>query len=278
MERLVAAARAAIARGDGKGALAAVKDLAVVVPEGRPAAMALVVELEDLDHLEVGDVAWGAFLVNPAVTDLLGWSLGHPSPEAFREIAAEALPTIAPPEVTIARFREALLTETDEDVRRAMVEGLIAIPTPAAAAALLDLFGDSKVSIPVRVQIATHLSGSEDPEALKILRAAVADAPPVLAAGIRAAIAAPEAPQSGFVVTGFVTGTAERMGLEVGDLLLAYDGRSAAEDLNGAIRGALGRDGFVKVDVVRSGARQTLEVRPGWLGLIGRVVSGPRGR
>ena len=79
-------------------------------------------------------------------------------------------------------------------------------------------------------------------------------------------------------MTGFVDGSVERHGLRVGDLLLSYDGRAAAEGLDAAIRGALGREEPVRVEVLRAGSGQTLEVRPGWLGLIGRVPGVPRRR
>jgi hypothetical protein len=276
--RLVAAARAAIERRDGRAALTAVRALAGIVPEGRADAMELVVELEDMDRLQVSDVAWGAFLGCPEVVELLGWSLGRPSPEAFREIAAEALPSLAPPEVAIAKFSEVLRTESDEDVRRSMVEGLIALHSSGADVVLGQLFADVQVAIPVRVQIATHLSTSDDAKALESLRAAADGAPPVLAAGIRAALAGRDATENGFLVTGFVTGAAEGHGLEVGDVVVRYDGSLAAMGLDGAIRKALDRGAPVQVEVLRGAARQTLDLQPGWLGLIGRVVEARRDR
>jgi hypothetical protein len=279
VEELVAAARAAVGRGDGAAALAAVRALASALPEGGPPAMALVAEIaEDREALRVGDAAWVGFLGDPAVTGLLARSLGRPSPEAFREIAADSLPSLLPPEALIACFAEALRTEEDEDVQRSMVEGLAALSLPGAEAVLAELLGDARVPTPVRVRIATHLSLSGQPEAAAALRAAAEGAPPALAAGIRAALSAKELPEGGFLVTGFVGGTLESRGLEVGDLLLSYDGRPAAEGLDAAVRDALERDGFVKVEVLRGGTRRTLEVRPGWLGLIGRVAGGGRGR
>jgi hypothetical protein len=182
------------------------------------------------------------------------------------------LPAVAPSDATIARFREALLVEDDEDVRRSMVEGLVALATPNATSALWDLLRDSKAPVPVRVQIATHLSASGVPAEREALREAAASAPPALAAGIRAALSAPEATETGFLVTGFVGGQERSGPLEVGDLVLSYDGRSAADELDAAVRGALHREGPVRVVVSRAGARHVVEVAPGWLGLIGRVV------
>ena len=278
VRKLLIAGRAAIERGEGRAALTAARDLARIVPDGRLNAMELILELELVDHLDVGDVAWGAFLASAEVTELVEWSLGHPSPEAFREFAAESLPSLLPPEVVIQKFAQALLKEPDEDVCRSMVEGLIDLSPSGAEVALTQLFNDARVAVPVRVQIATHLSESDDPKVLDSIRAAADGAPPVLAAGIRAALAGRDATVTGFLVTGFVSGAAQGDGLEVGDVVISYDGRAAAEGLNAAIRAALDRDLSVRVEVLRAGARQTLDVQPGWLGLIGRVVHAPDDR
>jgi hypothetical protein len=276
VERLASAARAAIARGDGAAAIEAVRELADVVPEGRAAAMALVVELDEArDALRLTDAAWSGFLAGRAVADLLGWSLGRPAPEAFRELAAEEFANVVAPDVAAARLREALTTETDEDAQRAMVDALAEMSAPSADAAMTELFADQRSPVPVRVRIATHLSRSEDGRTIETLRAAAATASPVLASGIRAALSAREATESGFMVTGFVNGSTSSRGLEVGDLLVSYDGRSAAEELNAAVRDALKRDGPVKVELLRAGARVKLDVAPGWLGLIGRVARAP---
>jgi hypothetical protein len=273
VESRAAEARRAIARGDGAAALAAVGELAGLGPDGRGPAMALAAEIDAArERLDISAVSWNSFLAAPAVTDLLAWSLGRPTPEAFREMAAEALPTLVPPARFVPRFREALRTEEDEDVLRSMVEGLVAVDAPGMGALLLGLLEDPEVPIPARVQIATHLSLSDAPEVRRALRAACEGAPPVLEAGIRAALSAEDLRVGGFLVTGFVNGKAEHRGLAAGDVLLTYDGRDAASDLEGAVRDALERDGFIPVEVLRGGERRVVEVRAGWLGLLGRVV------
>jgi hypothetical protein len=279
VRRLEAEARSALARGDGNAALAAIRDLAGRLPDGRGPAMALTMEIDpERERLGIGDLAWGGFLASPAVLDLLSWSLGRPAPEGFREMAAEWVPHFLPASTVIERFREALLTEDDEDVARSMVEALDPLGIVESSPVLLEVVRDARMRVPVRVHAATLLSEGEDAATAAALREVAAGAPTALAEGIRAALSAPEMPERGFLVTGFVDGSTESRGILVGDLLATYDGRDAARDLGPAIRAALERDGFVPIVLLRAGARRTIEVRPGWLGLIGRTVRDGRPR
>lgn len=270
--KLALAAREAIDRRDGVAALAAVRELAAIVPEGQVPAMSLAVEIYAAENLGIGDASWSGFLSSPAMTSLLAGAIGKPSPEGFRELAAEVLPDLAPRETVAPLFREALKSEKDEDVARAMVEGLIRFAEAEDDPALLEILADGKLPVPVRVQVATHLSLSTHPKVRTALVAAAEGAPAALAAGIKALLAPAKEGKSGFLVAGFVDGSLRLRGIEVGDLLLTYDGQPAEDGLNAAIGAALGREGTVKVELLRSGATQTVDMKPGWPGLIGRIV------
>ena len=108
------------ARGDGKAALKALRELVTLDPEGWPLAAELWTRIEyDIgDKGRLGFRRWvdvAAYLEAPAMRALMSWGIdGGEAPSTFREAAAHRLPWIQPPDQTLAQFVPALEREKEK--------------------------------------------------------------------------------------------------------------------------------------------------------------------
>ncbi|MHC4473711.1 MAG: HEAT repeat domain-containing protein [Planctomycetota bacterium] len=265
--------------GNGKAALAALKELAELVPEGREAAMELAVRInKDVNgegKLELSEMVFYTNLGTPALRNLFIWSLENPSLTPFRTMAAYSLPWTQPPEETVAQFSKALRSEKELDVQRALVWNLARMRKREAVDALQDVFTDADRDGTLRAQVATELAMSEDPEVARALESAsLSDPDPKVRDAAKAALAMRDPPATGFMITGTVPKSqAEAAGIKAGDILVSYNGR-ATRDLE-ALRAAATESGTeeeVPVTLIRGGREVTLYLRPGQMGVFGRDV------
>lgn len=269
--------------GDGEGALAALKELAALVPEGRDAAMALAVEMnEDVNgpgKLKLGQMTFYTGLGDPAIRSLMQWSLDNPSTTDFRVISAYSLPWIQDPDETAKVFAKALDGESDFGVQQALVSNLARLRRPESDTALRDIFGDTERDGLLRARVLTELSDSTDAAMQRLVDDALANDPSAdVRAAARAAVIGRDPPVTGYLVTGTTPESqGEAAGLRPGDIVVKYDG-NAVRDSWGLSRASRETDADqpVPVVVVRDGGEVTLLVRAGRLGVYGRSVKATR--
>jgi hypothetical protein len=266
-------------KGDGEGALAALKELAALVPEGREAAMDLAVrmnaDVNGENALEMSVYEFYIGLGDPAVKALMGWSLENPSAADFRVMAAYSLPWTQSADATVKQFVDVLGSETDVRVQRALVANLARLSKDESRKALHDLFLDGGRDAQLRAQIATELATSDDAEILRAIEQAAAnDASERVRSAAKAALVARDPPATGYLITGTVPRSqGEAAGLVPGDILVSYNGRATATP--DELRKAAAETGEleeVAVVVVRDGQEVTVHCRPGRLGVYGRAV------
>jgi hypothetical protein len=266
-------------KGEGEKALEALKELAKLVPEGREAAMELAVRINDdvqgEGNLNLSQMVFYTNLGSPEIVGLFNWSLENDSPASFRQMAVYSLPWTAPQEEVLGRFTELLREETDSGVQRALVWNLAQMRKPEAERALAGLLHDSSRDAVVRTQALTELAMSDEPEVVRTIEEmAYRDPDPTVRNAAKAALQMRDPPASGFMVTGTLPESqAEAAGMQAGDIIVSYDGRStrSLEDLRRAAGDATAK-GDVEVVVVRDGRRVPLRLRPGQMGVFGREV------
>lgn len=281
---LAAAVDAYFADGRGDDALEALKALAALAPEGREAAMVLAVRMNaDVNgpgKLKLSQMTFYTGLADPAVKELMHWSLSAESPAEFREISVYSLPWTQGPDRTVEQFSGLLAKEKDPAVQQALVFNLARMRKPEADASLAAVLADPRSDPALRVQVATELSASKDPGAARAIEtASLTDPDPDVRAAASAALVARNPPASGYLITGTVPDSqAAAAGLRAGDILMTYDGTrvTSRRALLGAARdGAEGKP--VPVVVLRDGAEVTVLVNPGRLGVYGRGVQAGTG-
>ncbi len=267
-------------RGDGKSALAALRELAAIVPEGREAAMQLALDINnDVNgdgKLGLSDVVFYTGLGHPAVVGLLDWALERgDTPSDFRVMAAYGLPWTQSPAETLEQFGRALNGEQNVDVQRALLANLGRMKSPESQRMLSDFFADANKDAAVRGMIAMQLATTDDPGVLRTIEtAAASDEDAGVRAAAKAALVLRDPPATGYLVTGTLPSSqAEAAGLRAGDVLVTYDGRPVpdGDSLRAAASEAGGAD-TVRVVVVRDGREVEVDLRPGRLGVFGRGV------
>jgi hypothetical protein len=266
--------------GKGKEALAALKELAALVPEGREAAMELAVKInQDVNgegKLKLSQMVFYTNLGTPEIKGLFSWSLANPSSLAdFRTMAAYSLPWTQSPEETVKQFSKALRGEKDVGVQRALVWNLSRMRKAEGVAALREVLTDTDRDSSLRAQVATELAMSDDPDVTRDLESlALSDPDLRVRDAAKAAMAMRDPPASGFMITGTVPKSqAEAAGMKAGDILISYNGK-ATKSLT-ALRAAAtdaGEEDEVPVVVMRGGQEVTLYMRPGQMGVFGRDV------
>jgi len=258
---------------DGEKALAALKELAALAPEGRDDAMKLALDInKDVDGPGTLRLPMQTFymgLGDPAIHDLMMWSLENQassSPE-FRVLSAWSLPWAQTPiEDTIARFDAALARESDRSVQKAIVDNLGQINSPKAEAALVRLLGDATRDGALKGDAAMALATSEDPAAQRAVAAAAAadSTNQRIQTAAKVSLLVRDPPATGCLVS-YTTadGAAEAAGIHVGDVIVSYNGRvvPTENDLRNEIKQVAGVE-TVPVVIVRDGAQQTLQVKP----------------
>ncbi len=278
--QLVADAPVWFERGDGRAALAALRELASLAPEGRDEAMRLALainaDVSGEGKLRLSDVEFYTGLADDGIKRLMDWALPRDdTPAGFRSMAAWSLPWTQAPEATVAQFASVLATERDAGVQRALVTNLGRLRNPAAERALADILGDAARDPGLRAQAASELALTQDEGIARTLEVVARDAQePRVRDAAHAALIARDPPATGFLVTGTAPSSqAETVGLRAGDILVTYGGRSARtlDALREAQTASAGEES-VPVVVVRDGAEVTLLVRPGQLGVFGRNV------
>ncbi len=267
-------------QGDGTAAVAALRELAGMVPEGREAAMEVALLInEDVSgegKLNLSDVEFYGGLGDPNVRALMDWALERPeSPPGFRVIAAYSLPWTQAPDQTLAQFGSALSVEADVSVQRALVANIGRLNSPEAQRLLGGILADPDRDASLRASAATELATTEDPMLVQAIEAAAAsDAEPAVRDAARAALVLRNPPATGYLVTGTVPQSqAAAAGLRAGDVLVSYNGTPTVnvEALRTASAQAEGQD-EVRVVVVRDGEEVEVLLRPGRLGVYGRAV------
>jgi len=267
-------------RGDGEAAVAALRELAAIVPEGRQAAMELALlinaDVNGEGKLRLSDVQFYVGLGDPAVKTLMDWALVRPeTPSGFRVMAAWSLPWTQPPSKTLEQFARALAGEPSSDVQEALVANLGRLKNPEADRLLGGILADADRDAGLRAQVAGALATTADEGLVRGLEiAAEKDEDPQVRDAARAALVARNPPASGYLVTGTLPDSqAAAAGLRAGDVLVSYNGQ-ATRSLD-ALRDAAGEASgaeTVAVVVVRDGEEVTLQMRPGKLGIFGRSV------
>jgi len=263
---------------DGEKILAALKDLAAIVPEGRDDAMKLAVELnKDVNgagELHLSMFSFYGALGDPAVRDLMLWSFENQAttPAEFRNLAAWSIPWALKPDDAIARYDAALVHETDHGVQRAIVSNLGSMNTPKAEAVLAKLFGDTTRDPSLRGEAAMALATSNDPAVQRAIEtAALGDPEPKVQAAAKLSLIVRDPPATGCLVLQTSTdGNADAAGVRTGDIIVSYNGRAVAT--NDEIikeRDAAQAAGAESIPmlVVRDGREVTLTVKSGRLGL-----------
>ena len=268
------------ANAKGAEALAALKELAALVPEGREAAMDMAMRINaDVTGdgaLGLSQMVFYTSLGDPAVRDLMLWSLENPSPGDFRVMTAYSLPWTMPPEEVVGRFTKALAGEKEAAVQRALVGNLAQLRNPEADATLLAILKDPAREASLRSLAATELTASNDPEVLRSIEDMSVNEPDAqVRAAATTAMRILNPPATGFLVTGTLPQSqAAIAGVEAGDILVSYDGRRV-ENLD-ALRPAAGdakdRED-VEIVVLRGDREVTLRLRPGQMGVYGRDVT-----
>jgi len=269
-------------RGDGEAAVAALRELAAIVPEGREAAMELALlinaDVSGEGKLRLSDVQFYGGLGDPAVKSLMDWALVRPeTPSGFRVLAAYSLPWVQAPSKTLEQFGRALGGETSPDVQRALVANLGRLKSPEAERLLGEILTDVNRDASLRAQVAEGLSTTSDEGLVRALEiAAEGDEDARVRDAARAALVARNPPASGYLVTGTLPESqAAAAGLRAGDVLVSYDGREtrSVQALQEASAEATGAGAeTVTVVVVRGDQEVTLQLRPGRLGIYGRAV------
>jgi len=269
-------------RGDGEAAIAALRELAGIVPEGRAAAMELALlinsDVNGDGRLRLSDVQFYGGLGDPGVKTLMDWALVRPeTPTGFRVLAAWSLPWTQAPAKTLEQFARALDGEPTPDVQRALVANLGRLKSPEAERLLGAILTDADRSVDLRVQAAGALVMTEDEGLLRGLEiAAEKDEDSRVREAARVALVERDPPATGYLVTGTLPESqAAAAGLRAGDVLVSYDGLATrtVEALRDASAAATGAEQVsVVVVVVRDGEEVTLTMRPGRLGIFGRAV------
>jgi hypothetical protein len=266
--------------GKGKEALAALKELAALVPEGREAAMELAVAINaDVNgegKLKLSQMVFYTNLGTPEIKGLFSWSLENPSSLAgFRTMAAYSLPWTQSAEDTVKQFAKALQGEKDVAVQRALVWNLARMRKADGDKALREVLTDTDRDTSLRAQVATELAMSEDPDVARELESlSISDPDERVRDAAKAAMAMRDPPATGFMITGTVPASqAEAAGMKAGDILISYNGKET-KSLT-ALRTAAtdsGSEDEVPVVVMRGGQEVTLYMRPGQMGVFGRDV------
>jgi hypothetical protein len=260
---------------EGEKALAALKELAALVPEGRDAAMKLALEInadvEGAGELRLPQQQFYTGLGDPAIVGLMTWALENEasSPADFRVLSVWSLPWIvASPDETIARFDAALSHENDRGVQGAIVSNLGQINSPKAESVLSRVLTDAARDATLRADAAMALATSRDPAVQRAIDAAAAvDPSPRMQTAARVSQVVRNPPATGCLIT-YATpdGMADTAGMRPGDVIVSYNGRAVPTeaDLRKETKATTGTD-EVAVVIVRDGAQQTLQVKAGRL-------------
>lgn len=273
----------ALAAKDGTKVLALLKQLAAIardLPEARDDAMKLALDINrDVNgkgELHIPQFTYYAAVTQPEMRDLMVWSFENQasSPADFRVLAAWSLPwAFADDPVTaIAKFDAALSHETDRGVQDAIVSNLGSMNKPEAEALLAKVFADQTRDAALRGYAAIALATSEDPAVQRAIEsAAQSDPDPRIQTAAKLSLVARDPPATGCLVTATSPdGNAEAAGIKAGDVIVSYNGHAVpTSDELGKEREAAAASGAetVAVVVVREGREQTMQVKPGRLGL-----------
>jgi hypothetical protein len=258
---------------EGDKALAALKELAALAPEGRDDAMKLALDInkdvEGAGALRLPMQTFYMGLGDPAIRDLMFWALENQASTTadFRVLSAWSLPWAQSPiEETIGRFDAALAHESDPGVQKALVDNLGQINSPKAEAALVRVLGDATRGASLHADAATALASSDDPAVQRAIAAAAAADPTNarLQTAARVSLIVRDPPASGCLVVATSSGgVADTSGLRAGDVVLSYNGRvvTTENELRNEAKQSSGTDA-VPLVVVRDGVQQTLQVKP----------------
>lgn len=263
---------------DGDRALELLRRLASIVPDGRAAAMDLAVRINDdvtgAGTLRLDQYRFYQSLGDTGARDLMLWSLDHPSPAAFRTMAASSLPWVVPPAQAVELFARALPREKDPVVQGAIVGNLAQMNNAAAERLLVSILSDASKDPGIRAQVATALSTTRNEEVVRVIETiSVADPDDRVRVAARAALVARDPPVDGFLVTFvFPDGAAAAGGIAAGDILVSYDGHAtrAPQEIKDAIESGSGET--ASAVVLRAGVETPVQVRRGRLGIQGRPV------
>ena len=275
--------QAALAAKDGTKVLDLLKQLAAIardLPEARDDAMKLAIDInKDVNgaaELHLSQFAYYSALGGTDMRDLMLWSLENQgsSPADFRVLAAWSIPWAYAdkPEDAIAVFAAALGRESDRTVQDAIVRNLASMNTPKAEALLATVFGDATRDAALRADAALALATSSDPAVQRAIEsAAQSDPDPKVQAAAKTSLIARDPPATGCLVTATSPdGNAEAAGIKAGDVIVSYNGHAVpTSDELVKEREAAAASGAeaVAVVVVRDGREQTMQVKPGRLGL-----------
>ncbi len=282
LNEIRAALHGYFANHEGEKALAALRELASLGPDARDDMMKLALDINaDVNGPGELGLAMPTFytcLGDPAIRDVMTWALENPAASSadFRVMSAWSLPwTIAGADETIARFEAALATESDRGVQSALIGSVTMMKTPKGEALLARVFGDPDRDPGLRADAALAIATSKDPVVLRALEtAAAADPEPRVQSAAKLALVVRNPPATGCLVLRTTPdGIAEASGVKAGDVIVSYNGRAVPTDgdLRNEIAAVSGTEP-VPLVVVRDGAEQTIQVKPGRLGVTPRSV------
>jgi len=218
----------AVGAADGEAALAALRGLLELLPEGREAAIPLVLRVQrSRGALGIREMRWAAFVSTSRLPELMAWSLENPAPAEFREFAAWSLPWRDAPEATLRRYEAAFPKEESLDVAKALAEQAAALGTPASRAVLAKSVSDTALDPILRAVAATALVATGHEDALRLLREIAAhEGDPGVREAARIALVAANPPADGYLVTMIAPDDSwYTAGLRAGDIVTAFDGK-----------------------------------------------------
>src|SRR5262245_53826902 len=223
--------QAALAAKDGAKVLALLKELAAIaqdLPEARDDAMKLAIDVnKDVQgpgEMHLSDFAFYTGLGDPAIRDLMMWSLENQgaSPADFRVMAAWSIPWAYAnkPAEAIAIFEATFGRETERSVLEAIVRNVASMNTPKAEALLAKVFADPTRDAALRAEAATALIASTDPSVQRALEAAAqSDSDPRIQTAAKLSLIVRDPPATGLLVTATSPdGSAEAAGIKPGDI------------------------------------------------------------
>jgi hypothetical protein len=268
----------ALARKDGKAALALLRDLAAIGEDGDTVAIDVVRRLSrEVRRGKIGITTYDLDkeLRSAEMVPLLKRALMDPAADAgFRAWAVDNLAQ-SPNEDTLPFVLSLLDEERDPRVMNGMLGFLEEQSDPQVGAALARALG-GQASAEARMTIVSALGSAEGAEAGQALeRAAASDPDAAVRAAARVELIARNPPVAGYLLTDVVEGSqAERAGLRAGDVLMSYNGTPLGPDVSIAAERDKVRAGqAVAVTVWREGAVVEVGLRGGQIGINGRGVA-----
>lgn len=265
---------------DGAGLVKLLQELKTLGPEGYTAIMEIAAII-DADMWQGGgklSVKMQDYFTS-FPPEIMSWALDAANldkvPAGFRIHAAHSImwmPIAEKDRIVL----DAILRETDPLTLKKMTEVLAHRPDPATGAKLVErLQSDTSLSDEAFGTLLSTAVRMPGPSVDSYLENALATLPPgARQDAVRRSLVRRNPPASGFMVDQIVPESqASSLGIRPGDIILSYAGVTLSNgNLNGAREQAKG-DGPHIIEIMRDGARISIPVAPGRIGIDGAPVT-----